>query len=144
VARDRVVETLNSLIETCRDGCAGYLAASTRVCDGDLRRMLGKFAHQREDFATELALFVEELGGRPTDHGTMAGAVHRGWIEITGGFLQRSAVEVLRECERAEAHCVKRYERALERSLPPRIDRLVSHQLACICEVADRLRNLTG
>ena len=81
-SNDDVVSTLNGLIETCKDGQNGFKEAAEGVERSDLKSLFYEFSQQRSQFAGELQSLVQSLGGDPENTGSMAAALHRGWINI--------------------------------------------------------------
>src|SRR5688500_19435884 len=82
VDNDRVISTLNGLIETCKDGQQGFQEASEGVERADLSSYFNECSIQRSQFAGELQSLVRTLGGDPETSGSIAGSLHRGWINI--------------------------------------------------------------
>lgn len=105
-------DTLNDLITTSLDGVHGYKQAADHASDAGLKAMLTDLSAQRATFASELQGLVRQMGGTPTDDGSVAAAFHRGWIglkdALTGGDKA-----VVGECVRGDEHAKKAYEDAL-------------------------------
>jgi len=133
---------VNNLIETCHDGHRGYQAAAQQAGGMDLKRMFGKLALERKQFADELGRKIDRHVGTPHDHGTISGALHRGFIGLMGNVRTLSAADILRECVRGEAVAIKHYEDALEGDLPEDVMELAGRQLAHIAEARNRLVDL--
>ena len=66
----------------------------------------------------------------PKDAGSLAGAVHRGWIKIKEAVTGKDAYRILAECEAGEDVAVKAYKTALEHALPKEIEEIVTRQFA--------------
>src|SRR5215217_9036461 len=82
VDNDNVISTLNDLIETCKDGQEGFQQAADGVERSDLKSLFFEFSQQRAQFTGELQELVRGLGGDPENTGSLAGSLHRGWINI--------------------------------------------------------------
>src|SRR4030095_13989486 len=82
VNREELIECLNDLIETCRDGENGFLSAAEHVKDPELSRFFNQCSLQRAQFVSELQSEVRQLGGTPKESGSVSAAFHRGWINI--------------------------------------------------------------
>ena len=52
--------------------------------------------------AAELQTAVKALGGDPENSGSVAGALHRGWVSVKTALSTRDDKSVLEECERGE------------------------------------------
>jgi uncharacterized protein (TIGR02284 family) len=140
--RDDVVSTLNGLIETCKDGANGFRTAADGVEDASLKRLFSSYVEQRTQFAAELERLVTGLGGNPADTGHIAGAVHRGWINLKSAVTGKDDGAVISECERGEDFAKERYRKALERSLPVDVRATVERQYMQVQEAHDHVRSL--
>ena len=110
------ISTLNHLIETLKDGQEGFRAASEDIGSSELKTLFSKYSLQRAQFAGELQEAVITLGDHdPADSGSVAGAVHRGWIDLKAALMSKDEHAVLAECERGEDVAVAAYRKALER-----------------------------
>lgn len=140
--RDDIVSTLNGLIETCKDGANGFRTAADGVEDASLKRLFASYAEQRAQFAAELERLVTSLGGSPADSGHVAGAVHRGWINLKSAVTGKDDGAVISECERGEDFAKERYQKALESTLPVDVRATVERQYMQVKEAHDHVRSL--
>lgn len=138
---DQWIALLNRLIETCNDGSQGYEAAAQTVQDLKLKQILRRLALERRAFLEELRQEVVRLGGKPIDHGTLRGALHRGWMHATSAGAA-SASGILREVAFGERTSYKHYEDALRKELPEDLKSLVAHHCLRIARVRDLIREL--
>lgn len=137
---DEVISSLNNLIETCRDGQKGFQTAAEGVDSSSLRSAFTQYAEQRALFVSELQNQVNALGGKPETQGSVAGSLHRGWINIKSAVTGKDEQNILEECERGEDSAKKNYQKALEDDLPPDIRSLVNRQYQDIVHVHDTVR----
>ena len=72
-SNDKVISTLNGLIETCKDGQEGFQTAAEGVERSDLKTLFYEFSQQRAEFAGVLQELVRSLGGDPEHSGSMSG-----------------------------------------------------------------------
>lgn len=135
------ISTLNGLIETCRDGQAGFQEASTNITRPDLKALFAEATTERAKFAGDLQQEVRTLGGDPENSGSVAGALHRTWIDVKGTFTGKDDASILNECERGEDSAVAMYREALDLQLPANIRELVQTQYTSIQAMHDRIRN---
>jgi uncharacterized protein (TIGR02284 family) len=126
--RDDVVETLNDLIENCKDGEYGFRTCAEHAKAANLKSVFSQRASECTQAAQELQALVTRLGGKPDTSGTAAGAAHRGWIAVRGALSFDDDQAMLNECERGEDIAVNRYRKALERDLPPEVEQVVRRQ----------------
>lgn len=139
---ETAVSTLNDLIETCKDGESGFRTAAEGVKDSQLKSLFEEYAQQRAQFATELSLEVERLGGKAQSGGSVAGAVHRGWLNIKNAVTGGKEDAIISECERGEDVAVRSFEVALKRELPESVRTIVESQYEEIKEAHDDIRAL--
>ena len=140
--KDDVISTLNNLIETCKDGENGFRTAAEGVKNSELKTLFNTYAQQRAQFAAELQAEVRRLGGDPETSGSVAAAIHRGWINIKSVVTGEDEHAVLAECERGEDSAVHNYEEALQSNLPGDVRDIVERQYRQIKEAHDRIRTL--
>ena len=123
-----VIDVLNDLIETCRDGEYGFRASAEQARSSALRSNLLARASECATAADQLRAHVVQLGGKPEDGGTTAGAMHRGWVAVKAKLSTFDDLAVLEECERGEDVALRSYREALENDLPTPIRNLVERQ----------------
>jgi uncharacterized protein (TIGR02284 family) len=137
-----VISTLNTLIETCRDGEQGFREAAQNLKDPTVKSLFNEVSHERARFAEELKSEVQRLGGSPEEGGSVAGAAHRGWINVKGALTGRDDKQIISEAERGEDVAVATYQKALQETLPPAVESVVSRQYEHVREAHDRVRDL--
>ena len=137
-----LIDSLNHLIHVCRDGQEGYLQAAEHVKSAWLQGLFQSFSTQREQFAIELTNLVAGLGVEPTSGTTVAGALHRTWIDLrtaVSGDGGNDAI-ILEECEHGEDVAKEAYETELNRELPEHIHRVVQSQYQDILRAHEQVR----
>lgn len=137
------ISILNDLIETLKDGQEGFKAAAKDVESADLKTLFAELSLQRSGFAGELQALVVSLGDpEPETGGSIAGALHRGWIDLKSSVASRDAHAILAECERGEDHAKKEYTQALEKPLGAEAEALVRRQFDIVQATHDRVKEL--
>ena len=139
---DDVVSTLNGLIETCRDGQEGFKDAAEGIERSDLKSVFYEFSQQRSHFAGDLQTLVQTLGGDPENSGSIAGSLHRGWINIKSVVTGKDEASILNECERGEDSAKKAYKDALDQFLPAHVLDTVQTQYTSVQAAHDRIKAL--
>lgn len=124
----KVVKQLNHLIETCKDGEYGFKACAEQAQSPQLKALLTTRAEGCRRAAEELQSCVLDLGGKPDTDGSVAGAVHRGWVAVRSTLSTLTDRAVLDECERGEDVALKAYRETLAGELPPDIRALIERQ----------------
>ncbi len=141
-SNDDVISTLNGLIETCKDGQDGFKEAAEGVERSDLKSLFYEFSQQRAQFAGELQSLVQTLGGDPENSGSVAAAIHRGWINIKSAVTGKDDGAILNECERGEDSAKNTYKDALKEPLPANVMETVQTQYAAVQSAHDRIKAL--
>ncbi len=128
VDNDEVIDTLNDLLESCRDGEYGFNTAAEHTQSADLKTMLTRHAGECRTAGLELQTLIRQLGGEADEGGSMSGALHRGWVSVRGILGGYSDQAMLDECERGEDAAVARYRKAMKETLPSAIRTVVERQ----------------
>ena len=136
------VSTLNSLIETCKDGEQGFKEAAEGLKSADIKAKFLEYSRERAQMAAELQTEVRSLGGDPDKGGSMSGSVHRGWLNLKAAITGQDDHAIVSEAERGEDVAKEAYESALKATLPPSAQTLVQQQAAKVRRVHDAVRDL--
>lgn len=131
-------DVLHGLIEICRDGERGYLAAADHATDADLKKILTELAEERRQFAEALTPHLYRLGGL-VDGASRTAALHRGWMAVRS-WIPDSDHQVIAEAERGDRVALNAYEEALSGPLPPTVSGVVEAQRERIRTAAERVR----
>lgn len=142
VSNEKTVSVLQNLIETNRDGQHGFRTAAEDAKDAELGRVFTQFSTQRTTFIAELQDRIRSLGGDPDKSGSVAGSLHRGWIDLKSALTSNEPHAVLAEAERGEDAAVKAYREALEENIDPVSRGIVSRQYASVQAAHDRVKSL--
>ena len=139
-----IIRTINSVIETLKDGQEGYRQAAEGVKDSQLKSLFHEYSLQRSRFAGELQNEAISLGeSDPEKPSSTAGAMHRAWINIKSAITSQDDHAILAECERGEDSAVKEYKQAMEKQdLSSPVRDLISRQYADIKSAHDRIKQL--
>lgn len=135
--------TIKDLVQTLEDGRKGFTEAADRLAtDGDaaLAGEFSDFAAQRERFSAELRTAAASHGIVFDEDGSLAGALHRGWISLKDAVTGDDPDAVVNAAVTGEDHAVREYDKALDGgSLPGELAMLVKRQAEEIRQVRDRL-----
>jgi uncharacterized protein (TIGR02284 family) len=138
-----IIATINNLIETLKDGEDGFNQAAEAVRDPELRSLFSEYSRQRARFARELQIEVAGLGeSKPETTSSVAGALHRAWINLKSAVTTGEDHAILAECERGEDSAVKQYQEALQANLPEPARGIVFRQNAEVRAAHDRIKEL--
>ncbi len=137
-----IVDTLNDLIRIVQDSHDGYQQAAESGEDEEFKALFSDLAAQRGAIVRELQRLVAEQGGAPDIGGTIFGGAHRFFLGLRAAVLGHEREAILAEVQRGETECVRRYDEALAKALPPEIADVVSRHLGRIRADRDRMAAL--
>ena len=126
--QDDIVDVLNDLIETSRDGQYGFESCAEHIKSADIRDVFLARAAECQSAVSELQVLVSQCGGKPDEGGSVSGAMHRGWVAVRGTLAGYTDIGMLEECERGEDVAKARYLKALEKPLPEPIRTIIERQ----------------
>ncbi|WP_321924251.1 ferritin-like domain-containing protein [Paraburkholderia guartelaensis] len=137
-----VIAMLNELIETAKDGEQGFTKAAEEAEHATVNEALLESAVHCSRGARELQELVFKLGGKPGSGGSVAGALHRSWLNVKSAVGTRTDDAILADCEKDEDTAEKRFHVALERNLPADVNAVVARLYNDVAQDLDRIREL--
>ena len=140
--RKDLVRTLNKLIETCKDGEAGFKVCAEDVKRPDMKQLFSQRSRRCGEAAEELQRTVLELGGEPEDSTSVSADLHRRWVDLKSLITGKDEEAILNEAERGEDVAKERYSEALTQNLPPQIRTMVERQYQGVLRNHNEVRAL--
>ena len=138
-----ITSILNDLVETSKDGEKGFRTAAHDTNNTELKTIFLRRAEDCAKGAAELQQLVSRLGGQAEEGGSVAGALHRGWVSLKATVSDRDDVAILEECERGEDIAKAKYRDALNNSaLPADVRAVVQRQYDGVVRNHDQVRDL--
>ena len=139
---DDAIDTLNNLLEICRDGEFGFTESAEHTKTQEVKSVFLQRADDCRSAAAELQQLIVELGGEPDEGGTASGALHRGWVAVKGTLGGYTDIDMLEECERAEDVALAQYRKALKQDLPQHAKTVVERQAQGTHKNHDQIRDM--
>jgi len=139
---NQVIATLNNLIEISKDGEEGFRTSAENINDGLLKSFFLRRSLEVAGSAKELQEVVRSLGGEPETTPSIAGTLHRRWIDIKTAITSNDKLAVLNEAERGEDVALKAYKEAVVQDLPPYVRDIVQKQLEGVKRNHDEVKAL--
>jgi uncharacterized protein (TIGR02284 family) len=141
--QDKIVDLLQELIETCRDGENGYREAAEHVSDPELRGYFNDQSTERARFAQQLQQELVRLGNseKLDEQGSVSGRLHRAWFDLKAD-LGGGDKTILESVEQGEDSAKKAYEEALQEPLPENIMAIVRSQAQSVLAAHDHVKLL--
>ena len=133
------------LVETLKDGERGFADAADKLRDGEhpeWATTLERFSEQRAGFWREIVDLGHAYGDDVDESGTVAAAVHRGWISLKDALTGDDAEAVLKAAATGEDHAVSEYEDAIKMDLSAGFREVVLRQQADVRAAREELRAL--
>lgn len=140
----KAISTLNTLIETCQDGADGFRQAAEAVTNADAKALFTSRVPRKLQEVSELQALVRGLGGDAETGGSVAAAVHRGFINLKAAITGKDEAAIITECLRGEELAVSRYEDALKEDLPAEARQVVQRQYQETVDNLQKVRALGG
>jgi len=136
---DDPIAVLDHLLVLCMDGVAGYRKAARLVANERLQHLLEDNATVREEVASVIGYTLAALGHPREEHGSLAGALHRGWLEAISLATPGDTAALLRACARGERETLAGFSAALGRSLPDEVRTAIQSQLGRVLAASSTL-----
>ena len=133
------------LVETLKDGERGYATAAEKLRDSDRPEWaatMQRLSEQRAGFWREIVDMGHEYGDDVDESGTVAAAVHRGWLSLKDAVTGDDPDAVLKAAETGEDHAVSEYEDAIKMDLSAGFREVVLRQQADVRAAREELRAL--
>ena len=133
------------LVETLKDGERGFAEAADKLRDGEhpeWATTLQRFSDQRAGFWREIVDMGHDYGDDVDESGTVAAAVHRGWIALKDALTGDDPEAVLKAALTGEDHAVSEYEDALKKDLSAGFREVVVRQQAAVVAARDEVKAL--
>lgn len=138
-----IVDTLNTLIETAKDGEYGFSQCAEHTKSASVRQIFLARAKDCAQAASELQSMVVMYGGPPEKGGSASGSLHRGWVSVKGTLAGYSDLNMLEEAERGEDVALKHYRTAMQNDkLPADIRSVVAIQFEGAQRNHNQIRDL--
>ncbi len=137
------VNVLQDIIEKNYDAEKGYAKAMQDAKNPVLKGFLQQQAAQRSRFATAIDQELRQLGETPKESGSVAGAIHRTWIDIKSSLAGNDDEAVLEEVIRGEKASVDEYQEAIEKhTLVPHVTDVLQSQMSDIQGTLNKVKRL--
>jgi uncharacterized protein (TIGR02284 family) len=139
---DETLDIVEKLIETCRDGQAGYLEVAELARNTALKDFFSQQAMQRSRFAGELEGLAKRLGNLNPGRGpSLANTLHRAWIDLKHRMGSGDA-GILDSVATGEENAKKYYRQALQADLPVEAHDLIERQAESVFMACDQVNAL--
>ena len=128
----KTVDALNDLLQITNDRLEGFKKVDTKMIEsyGDLSKEYDHMVTESTQMRTELSSLVRERGGDPDNSTTVAGGLHRTWIDVKNSLTGNKDEATLENVVFGEHAAINAYEGVLESGdLCPESSKVVQDQL---------------
>ena len=140
---ETVLDKLQYLLGTLRDGEKGFADAAEHATDPQLKTLFTERSGQRARLAAEVEAHIARLGDKPREGGSVGAALHRTWLNVRDALTGRDDYQVVAEAERGEDVAVENYQDVLkETELPADVRSFVEGQYAKVKASHDQIRDM--
>lgn len=139
------VSTLNDLLQITNDRIEGFNKVEDKVWEKypNLKSDYNNMVDQSQKMRLELKSLISERNGDADDSTTVAGGLHRTWIDVKNAFSSDNAESTLENVTFGENAAIEAYEKALDSGdLCPESSRVVKDQLHSLKASYEKFKNL--
>lgn len=139
------VSTLNDLLQITNDRIEGFNKVEDKVWEKypNLKSDYTNMVDQSQKMRLELKSLISERNGDADDSTTVAGGLHRTWIDVKNAFSSDNAESTLENVTFGENAAIEAYEKALDSGdLCPESSRVVQDQLHSLKASYQKFKNL--
>ena len=136
-------EVTKDLLKTLEDGKNGFAKGAEKLDETnspELAKSFRRFSEQRAGFEKELQQLAKEYGDSVHESGTVAAALHRGWMSLKDAVSGSDPKGVLGAAEQGEDHAVKQYEDALKTDVSTGLRTVLERQCTAVRAAHNEVR----
>ncbi|MAW95228.1 MULTISPECIES: PA2169 family four-helix-bundle protein [unclassified Leeuwenhoekiella] len=142
-SHEKITKGLQRLLVKNYDAEKGYITAMQDIDHAALRGFMQRQAAKRNSFATELDHELHLINEKPESDGSLAGSLHRTWMDLRDALNLNDKSAILEECLRGEETSAKEYEQVLEEiQFPQHLRTVINNQLSKIYRTIEDLQQL--
>ena len=142
MSNDDIVDVLNDLIETSKDGEYGFRSSAEYLKAADTRLLFERRANECRQAVTDLQALLRQYGGKAEESGSTSDMMHRGWVAVKGTLAGYTDKAILDEAERGEDRALESYRKALKTGLPNELRAVMERQYDGLKRNHDEMRFL--
>ena len=137
-----LTDTLQSLLQICRDGIAFYRDASSKVRDVEAREIFGQMIQVRQRLIDEFGELLLERGEYVPEGKTLAGSMRQMYTDISACLGDNADGIYVSELEEAEDRLLHSIEDAVFSSESPEVVMAVRRFLPVARDAHEKMRSL--
>ncbi|GAB0157574.1 hypothetical protein CHRYSEOSP005_28530 [Chryseobacterium sp. Alg-005] len=113
---EQTIAVLNDLLHITNDRIEGFEKVEGKIWERypDVKNEYDHMISQSKIMKNELIDLITEINGKPQDSPSIAGTLHRTWIDIKNSFLSANVESTLENVVFGERAAIDTYEEALK------------------------------
>jgi len=140
---EKLSEVLSDLVQINNDRIEGYLKASDKTDDPDLKALFQRMIDESRTYVTQLNQELARMGADVETGTTVSGKIYRAWMDVKAIFTGHDRHTVLSNCEAGEDAAQRAYRTALEdEDLPAYLREMVVEQQKTLRASHDQIKAL--
>ena len=109
MTNDETLHLLQHLAAINKDAEAALRTAAENVKNSEIESLFIGHPKKHAKIPADLQPEIERLGGKPSESGTVGGAIERGWMDLKSALTGNSAAAMIASCENGELHAEVAY-----------------------------------
>lgn len=138
-------QVTKDLVSILQDGMDGFAKAAEKLEGDDEQALAAEFreySKKRGEFVNELRSMARSNGDDVQESGSIAGAIHRGWLSLKDAMSGTNPKGVLEAAEQGEDHAIAAFQEAINADISNELRSVVTRQYVKIRAVHENVRSL--
>jgi uncharacterized protein (TIGR02284 family) len=141
--KEKIIKALNDLLTRNYDAEKGFEQAADNAMDPNLVTFFKTYTEQRYRFGHDIKGEIVAIGGEIDKGSSVAGDLHRAWIDIKTALTKKNDKAVIEECIRGENKALSDYQDILDmEELPYSTKTILESHMSKIREAVGQLEEL--
>jgi len=139
---EKLSEVLSDLVQINNDRIEGYLKASDRTDDPDLKALFQRMIDESRTYVSQLNQELGRMGAEVETGTTVSGKIYRAWMDVKATFTGNDRHAILASCEYGEDAAQRAYDEALRSDdpMPYSIRELIANQKGALKSSHDTIK----
>ncbi|HEY8917298.1 MAG TPA: PA2169 family four-helix-bundle protein [Chitinophaga sp.] len=139
---EKLSEVLSDLVQINNDRIEGYLKASDKTDDPDLKALFQRMIDESRTYVSQLNQELARMGADVETGTTVSGKIYRAWMDVKATFTGNDRHAVLASCEYGEDAAQRAYDEALRSDdpMPYSIRELIANQKGALKSSHDTIK----
>lgn len=136
------ISTMNEMIEVLDDARSFYEDAAVKVTRPELKQLFEHMTRTKTAIVNDLKNKVVTVGEKPSEHGSLAGSLRKGWGELRAKLASDTSGEYVVQLEEFEDRILHAFKDAVADSDDPEVRGIAQKYMPEITRDHDAMRDL--